>query len=612
MLPTTPDAHAIASLVLTVIALFLFTRDRIPLETSSLIILVTLVLLFHIFPYTNNSEVPVKPADFFTGFGHEALIAICALMIIAQGIETTGALTPMATYMAEHWQERPALSLLATLVITAVLSAFLNNTPIVLLMLPMMITVALRTGIAASSMMMPMGFATLIGGMSTTIGTSTNLLVVAIAADSGLPRFSMFDFTLPVFLAGGAGILYLWLIAPKLVPEREVLLKDTSQRIFDAALHVVEEGFANGKTLAEVLAKTGNRMRVERIRRGESLSLTRLPSVVLKTGDRIYVSDTRDNLTEYQTLLGAKLHNVTDETHPVSEERPLSPGGQQMAEVVVTAGSILQNWTIRKSRFAERYQCIILAIHRAKKSAAEPVSELLDTRLQEGDVLLIQGKRECVDDLKRRGHMLVLDGTTDLPYTDRSTTALIIISAVVLAAATGLMPISISSLCGVLAMLITRTLSWRDTSEALSVPVIMIVVTSLALGTALMETGGITFVAQLFVAVTSQLPAEGVLAGLILLMAVVTNVVSNNAAAVIGTPVAISVAQQLNVPVEPFVLAVLVGANMSYCTPVGYQTNLLIFSAGGYKFTDFVRVGVPLTIIMWIAFSLILPWYYGM
>ena len=129
-----------------------------------------------------------------------------------------------------------------------------------------------------------------------------------------------------------------------------------AQRVFDSALHVSEDGFANGKTLAEIISKTGGRMRVERIRRGESLSLTRLPSVVLKEGDRIFVSDTRDNLTDYQSLLGAKLHNVTDQVNPVSEERPLSPGAQQIAEVVVTAGSILQNWTIRKSRFAERYQ----------------------------------------------------------------------------------------------------------------------------------------------------------------------------------------------------------------------------------------------------------------
>ncbi len=611
MLSTTLEPHAIAALVLTVVALFLFTRDKIPLETSSLIILVCLILMFHIFPYESNGEA-FRPSEFFSGFGHEALITICALMIIAQGIETTGALTPMATYIAEHWQERPLLSLLVTLVVTAILSAFLNNTPIVLLMLPMMITVSLRTGIPASGMMMPMGFATLIGGMSTTIGTSTNLLVVAIAADLGLPRFSMFDFTLPVLIAGSVGILYLWLIAPRLVPNRAVLLSDTSQRIFDSALHVVEDGFANGKTLAEIIAKTGGRMRVERIRRGEGLSVTRLPSVVIKTGDRLFVSDTRDNLTDFQLLLGAKLHNVTDDQNPVSEERPLSPGTQQIAEVVVTAGSILQNWTIRKSRFAERYQCVILAIHRAKKSAAEPASELLDTRLQEGDVLLIQGKRENIDDLKRRGHMLVLDGTTDLPHTDRANTALAIVLTVVSAAAIGLVPISISALCGVVAMLLTGTLSWRDASSALSVPIIMIVVTSLALGTALMETGGIVYLAELFVALTSSLSWVGVLSGLILLMAIVTNVVSNNAAAVIGTPIAISVAQQLNAPVEPFVLAVLVGANMSYCTPMGYQTNLLIFGAGGYKFMDFVRMGVPLTIIMWLAFSWVLPWYYGM
>ena len=186
-------------------------------------------------------------------------------------------------------------------------------------------------------------------------------------------------------------------------------------------------------------------------------------------------------------------------------------------------------------------------------------------------------------------------------------------AAIVLLAALGILPIAIiSASMGVLVMILTGCLNWRDATRALSVPVIMIVVASLAPGAALLRTGGSEYLAQVFVALVAGIPPAGVLSGLILLMAVLTNIVSNNAAAVIGTPIAISIAKELNLPAEAFVLAVLFGANMSYATPIAYKTNLLVMSAGGYTFTDFIRVGVPLTLIMWAVFSLLLPFLYGL
>ena len=206
--------------------------------------------------------------------------------------------------------------------------------------------------------------------------------------------------------------------------------------------------------------------------------------------------------------------------------------------------------------------------------------------------------------------MLVLNGTTDLPHTHKAKRALAIMGAVVLAAATGLLPISVAALAGLGLMLATSCLTWRDAASALSVPVVMIIVTSLALGRALMDTGMAAWLAESFVAGTAALPTPMILSAFLLLMTIMTNVVSNNAAAVIGTPIAIGIAQQLGVNPEPFILAVLFGANMSFATPYGYQTNLLILSAGGYTFSDFLRAGIPLTIIMWIGFSLILPVLY--
>ena len=218
--------------------------------------------------------------------------------------------------------------------------------------------------------------------------------------------------------------------------------------------------------------------------------------------------------------------------------------------------------------------------------------------------------RDSISNLKDSGSMLVLDGTTDLPHTHNAKRALAIMGFVVLAAATGILPIAVSALIGLGLMLATGSLGWRDAASALSAPVIMIIVTALALGKALTGTGMAAFLAFAFVDAASGLPTPVILSAFLLLMTVMTNIVSNNAAAVIGTPIAISIAQQLGVGAEPFVLAVLFGANMSFATPYGYQTNLLILSAGGYKFSDFLRVGIPLTIIMWIGFSLILPVLY--
>ena len=612
MFPPLPGAHAVAALILTVVALILFTRDRIPLESSSLLVVILLVLGFQIFPYQGG--VALRPADFIAMFGHEALVTIIALMIVGKGVETTGALRPLGLYMSRAWSERPKLALLSTLVAAGVLSAFLNNTPIVVMLLPVLVGVSIRTRTPATGILMPMGFATLIGGMATTIGTSTNLLVVGFATELGMPKLEMFDFTLPVLIAGGAGLLFLWLVAPRILPTREPLLSDTSPRIFNAMLHINEGSGTKGKTLSEVLAKTSNRMKVERIQRRDGLFPAKLPSVTIQAGDRLYVRDTPENLKEFETLLGAALHKVPEEDSPSDEGLPFAEVDekQQLAEVVVTRGSLLHHRTLINTNFAARFKLIPLAIHRARMHFTETTADLHNIRLRSGDVLLVQGTQESLNDLKNRGTMLVLDGTVDIPHTHRAPRAVAIMLLVVLAAAMRLLPISVSAVAGVGLMVLSNCLTWRDIVQAISAPVVLIIVASLSLGLALLRTGGADYLAQVFVVLTADLPIPMVLSGMILLMTILTNVVSNNAAAAIGTPIAFSIAQQLGANPEPFILAVLFGANMSYATPIGYQTNLLVMSAGGYKFTDFLRVGIPLTIVMWVAFSLLLPALYDL
>ena len=597
-------------LLLTALALFLFTRDRLPLETSSLAVLTLLVAGFQFFPYEKNG-VELGPVDFLAGFGNEALITICALMMVGKALETTGALQPLATIVGRAWSTRPVLALLITLLAGAILSAFMNNTPIVVLLMPILVGVSLRAKFPVSEVMLPMGLATTIGGMSTTIGTSTNLLVVGIAHDMGLINFGMFDFVLPVAIVGGVGILFLWLIAPRLLPDREPLLADITPRVFSGQLSIKEGSFAAGKTLSEVLAKTGGQMRIDKVQRSESLFLAKLPSVVLQPGDRLFVKDSPENLKHYEGQLGATLFNTSDNEHPVNEDTPLTAEGQQLAEVVVTRGSPLHLKSLAAAQFSSSFSLLPLAIHRARAPSSQVTGDLNSIRLRAGDVLLVQGTRDAIDDLKSSGNMLVLDGTTDLPHTHRANRALAVMALVVLAAATGLMPIAVSALIGVGMMLTLHCLSWRDATDALSTPVIMIIVASLALGKAMTGTGMADYLAFGFVSVAAGLPVAVILSAFILIMTVLTNVVSNNAAAVIGTPIAAAIAFKLNAPPEPFILAVLFGANMSFATPFGYQTNLLILSAGGYKFSDFMRVGIPLTLVMWIGFSVVLPLLYN-
>ncbi len=603
-MPPLPSTHALFVIALTGVTLYLFSRDRIPLQTTGLGVILILILSFELFPYGD-----IRPAHFLANFGNEALITVCALMIAGRGLETTGALQPLATVMASRWKSNPQSALFLTLVVGAVASAFLNNTPIVVMSLPVLVASAMRARRSPSGILLPMGLATLIGGMATTIGTSTNLLVVGIAEEMGAGHLGMFDFSLPVIIAGSAGLLFLWLLAPRLLPERKPAMSDTSPRLFYTILHVNEDSFANGKTLSEVLERTDNRMKVERIQRSESLTVVRLPSVTLQAGDRLYVRDSPERLKEYEKALGATLYNTGDESNPISEATPLDGGGQQLAEVVVSRGSPLTHRTLDAVHFASRFHLWPLALHRPR-SSQELSGDLGTVRMRVGDVILVQGSQEAIQELRTSGSMLVLDATLDLPYTQRAPLALGIMITVVALAATGLLPISVAALLGVAAMVLSGCMQWRDVADALNLPLIMIIVASLCLGLAMLDTGGAQYIAQLFVAATHTLPTAMILSGLILLITLLTNLVSNNAAAAIGTPVAVSIANQLGAPMEPFVLAVIFGANMSFATPIGYQTNLLIMSAGGYRFSDFLRVGLPLTLIMWLAFSALLPLLY--
>jgi len=319
--PPPPNTHSLAVLALTVIALVLFSRDKIPLESSSLFVLVALSVGFQLWPFSSDGKV-LHAVDLFSGFGHEALIAVCALMIAGSGLVRTGALEPVGHLLARVWIKSPSLSLLLTLLVGAAASAFINNVPIVVL--------------------------------------------------------QMFDFLAPAAIAGALAVVYLWLVAPRIIPRREPPLADTSPRVFKAHLAILKGSNAEGKVLSEAIKLAGGGMKVSSIERGAGTFIFPLPDAVLQAGDHLVIQDTPDRLKEFETRLDGALYSLGDEEAPLDEDHPLRAEDQQIAEVVVVEGSRLHGTTLKRIRFAERYGLITLALHHAGKRLEPLAAEVGD------------------------------------------------------------------------------------------------------------------------------------------------------------------------------------------------------------------------------------------
>ncbi len=619
--------HGIAVLVFVIVVFSAFISDRLPIATVSLAILALLPTGFALFPLQLGAQA-VDPLRFFAGFGHPALLAICALMVLGHGIVVTGALEPLARRLASWVAARPRSALLAVLVGAGGASGVVNDTPVVVLLIPLLLAAARRAKAPAAAMLLPMNYAVLMGGMATTIGTSTNLIVVAIAAGLGVGPFSLFGFFPLVALAAIPGLAYLWLLAPKLLTRVESPQEHLSDDAFDAELHVEPDSWLADRPLGEALAATGHRLQLRAlIRRGNKVAP--MPSVVLLAGDRLILRDTAANLKEIESALKAKLHNAEEpavsppetatKDDAASEEDDVEPARKPeavpsalVAQIIVTPESMLVGRSVRREQIAERYGVTVVGLRPRRQHAAWQRQGLADRILEAGDILLVQGEADAMRAAQRDGVGLLLDERFTLPRQDKAVLALATLAIVVVLAATKLLPISLAALCGVLVLLLGRCLSWQDVTTALSVKVVLLVSASLALGDALELTGGTAWLAQHLADVSRGLGPAAVAALLMALMGLVTNFVSNNAAAAIGTPLGFALAQSLGVDPEPFVLAVLFGCNLCYLTPMGYQTNLLVMNAAGYRFGDFLRVGTPLFLIMWAGLSFLLAWRYGL
>jgi di/tricarboxylate transporter len=595
-------------MVLCLFALYLFSRRWLSLESSGLTAITALIIGFELFPYS-GTDGPIDAMDFLAGFGNPALITIVALLVCTKALDVTGALHSIAWQLARFWSKRPRVGLLVTMFGAATASMFMNNTPLVAVVLPVLIAVCLRTKTSTSRVLMPVGYATILGGMATTIGTSTNLLVANLVEDHGLPRFGMFDFALPAIIAASASILLIWFVAPYVLPDRTAPLTDASPRLFRGILQVSEKSIGAGKTLAEIRTLTQGHIQIERIERGKDLFVARLPTVMLHPGDRLYVCGQSTQLKEFETLLGTPLRHDNgqiseSEKHWLEDTTP-----QRLAEIVITSSSPLYRQTVRQSRFLAQYGLSPIAVHAPVAygdDQPEEPSKPDNQELRIGDVVLVQGDPQAINDLRLSGQALVLSGTTDLPLMAKALPASIIMIGVILVAAVGIMPIMVSALIGVVLLLTTHCIRWHQVRAAVDSNLVLMIVAALGMGEALMQTGATAWLAGLFVYVAGDLSPGMVLTVLMLCSALLTEIVTNNAAAVLLTPIAFGIAETLGLDPKPLVLAVMFGANMSYLTPLGYQTNVMVMNSGGYHFSDFIRLGLPLQIFVWAFLSWLL------
>ncbi|MCL4780151.1 MAG: SLC13 family permease [Gammaproteobacteria bacterium] len=603
-----PNPHAVAVLIVTVLVFYLYTRRWIRMELVSLLLLAALLSIFYVFPYV-TSQTRITETVVLQSFGHPALVAICSLMVLGRGLTMTGALEPVVRVLAKIWALNRWLGLLLTLILAAIASGFINDTPVLVLMLPMLLSLAERTGYPASRTLMPVNFAILIGGTLTSIGTSTNLLVLSIATDLGMRPMGLFDFTSISVIALLVALPYLWLVAPNLLsgtPRKN----SQAQRQFEARIVVgAEHQRLVGRpldALTKLLAKP--LPLVECIRDGSPVARQSIGQIA--AGDVLILRDTPAGLREIAAVLRVDLYNRYGEGRFVGGDT--SDSDISLAEAVIDADSGLVGQSLAEARFAERFNVVVVGMMRSTGQILRDGRPIGDVPLAPGDVLLVQGANEKLEALKSEPHLLMLDSSLQLPRSPLAWRALLIMLLVVLTAATRILPIHVAAFFGVIAMLLTRCVKLEGIGQALSPAVILLVASSIALGSTLVSTGAADWIASGISFMVAGASPSVQIAIFMAFSAVLTNFVSNSAAAAVGTPIAIATAAQLGAPLEPFALAIMFGANLSFATPMAYQTNLLVMHAAGYRFGDFVRVGLPLVVLMLVTLSILLAQRYGL
>ncbi|MYZ46693.1 SLC13 family permease [Propylenella binzhouense] len=583
------------------LAIAAFSFDRLPIEVSGLAIVVALLLIFVVGPEACGLGSPLSLTDILAGFANPALAAVLALVVVGQAVFQTGALDRATRSLARSPRLTGPSTVLLLLVAAGALSAFLNNTPVVVMLVPVVLTLARERRIAAPKLLMPMNVATIVGGSTTLIGSSTNLLVAEVANRSAGLELSLFSITVPGLVIAAAASGYIAFVMPRVLSDRET---NDDARIsgkqFLAEITIPEGHPLIGKRAVAGLFPGLQHVVVRLIERGDGLHLPPFEDIALEAGDRVVFAGIRRELAELGIVQPG-----------LREEKAAEAGrGLSVAECLVPPGSRWINRAPETAAFDGISGLHVAAIERRGRMGRMAFS---DIRLEAGDVLLVAGRESAFDRIRGSRDLIVLERSiSPLPARAEAKTALTIFALMVAAAATGLVPIAVAALVAALAMIATGCLNVRQARRAFDGRIFMLVGASIALAAAMERTGGAEFLARNLVGLMREESAALTLSALFALIALMTNVLSNNATAVLFTPIAISAAAALHAPAEPFVVAVIFAANASFATPIGYQTNLLVMGPGGYRFSDYVMAGGPLVVLVWAVFSLLAPWYYGL
>ena len=605
-------------------ALGFYLRERASMELTSLGLVCVLLVFFHFFPVIGDAgELVVTPERILKGFANPALITVLALLVIGQGMVRTGVLERGAAILLGLCGKNAGLvtAMLLLLGVAIVTSAFLNNIPVVVIFIPIMQALAHRYGKSPSKLMMPLSYAAVLGGMTTLIGSSTNLLVNSALIEMSVQPFGFFSFTVPGVIMAGAGLVYVLLVAPRLLPDRTGLVDDYGDgggKQFIAQLRVAPDSpligmSAPGGHFAALPKKT-----LRMVYRGDEAILPPFEGFSVRVNDVLVVAATRKVLSKSVSSDPEAFHpelageGISESVEAETDEQDgrWRFGEQMLAEVMVAPGSGLIGLTLSQIGFRYKTHCVVLGIQRRSRMYR---SRITDVRLEAGDELLVQGQPEDIHHLKQFRDVVLLESSAEeLPAIIHAKRATLIFLTVVSLAATGILPIVVSALVGAAAMVMVGVMNVRQAFQAVDPKVVTTIAAALALGVALQATGGAAYLAHHLVAATKGASLAVILSLFFLLVAGLSNIISTKTAAVLFTPIAVDIARQLGVSPEPFAVAVIFAANCSFASPLGYQTNLLVMGPGHYRFGDFARAGIPLIILMWLVFSLFAPSFYGL